>query len=312
MNTSVSNVELDHKFQKLASHLANHSDFAEFFQTSYLLSSDSPSNMDTPSEQSKSDLGDYESFFTDSSTLFQSITQDNETVSPEATVDMVNFQTSSAVLASPDLLTHTVTSTVGINGDNEIPPLDPAFTSSAVPSVRLENGTEIFGKLQGFAAADTPESSNQRQDLRTLQTIVKAESLSLISAQFFRVPIIHQNGKHSFRGKHTLPDPVEHGQPWRRAVNGQPYYSPDWARSPSYNADFIDAVAVAVGTVHADATAGCPYKTIRKAATTYFRQMARNYRAQNSQASSTKENMQAARHLDVIHAQEFQSKLQGL
>jgi hypothetical protein len=75
MNTSVGNVELNHKFQKLASHLAIHSDFEEFFQTSYLLSSDAPSNTDTPSEQSKSDLADYESFFTDSSTSFQLTTQ---------------------------------------------------------------------------------------------------------------------------------------------------------------------------------------------------------------------------------------------
>jgi hypothetical protein len=75
MNTSVGNVELDHKFQKLATHLANDSDFVEFFQTSYLLSSDSPSNMDTPSEQSKSDLADCESFFPDLSTSFQLIPQ---------------------------------------------------------------------------------------------------------------------------------------------------------------------------------------------------------------------------------------------
>jgi hypothetical protein len=104
---------------------------------------------------------------------------------------MVNFQTSSAVPASPDLVTHTVTST---------------------PSVQLENGTEIFGKPQGFAAADTPESSNRRRDLRTLQV-----SLYFIKPRFVltcRPLEDHCQGRKSILN--------------RRAVFSSPDHSPKW------------------------------------------------------------------------------------
>jgi hypothetical protein len=52
-----------------------------------------------------------------------------------------------------------------------------------------------------------------------------------------------------FREKHTLPHPIKRGQPQRYTINGELLYSPDWSRSPTYNADFIDAVVIAVSAV---------------------------------------------------------------
>jgi hypothetical protein len=133
---------------------------------------------------------------------------------------MVNFQTSSAIPAGPDP-THTITSTVGINGNNEISPFDPAFASSATPSVRLENGTEIFGKLQGFAAADTPESSNQRQDLRTLQV-----SLYIIKPRFVLMcrPLEdHCQGRKSILNRRPVFSSPDHSPKWKAFLPRKTY-----------------------------------------------------------------------------------------
>jgi hypothetical protein len=78
---------------------------------------------------------------------------------------------------------------------------------------------------------------------------VKTESLALVGAEMFKVPTIHWKGKPSFSEKHMLPHPLRRGQSPRYAVNGELLHSPDWNRSATYNADFIDAVIVAVSTV---------------------------------------------------------------
>ena len=81
-----------------------------------------------------------------------------------------------------------------------------------------------------------------------LKTIVKAESLSLVGAEFF-CAAIHQNGSATFHDKHTLPHPTKHGQLQQCTIDSQLLYSPDWAWSPTYNADFIDTVVIVVGAV---------------------------------------------------------------
>jgi hypothetical protein len=81
------------------------------------------------------------------------------------------------------------------------------------------------------------------------KAIVKAESLALVGAETFKVPTIHWKGKPSFSEKHILPHPLRRDEPLRYTVDGKALHSPDWTRSATYNADFIDAVVVAVSTV---------------------------------------------------------------
>jgi hypothetical protein len=52
--------------------------------------------------------------------------------------------------------------------------------------------------------------------------------------------------------------------------------------------------------IQADSVIGCSAVTIRQAAMTYFRQMMKNYRSQN------KENLLAAKRLDVLHRERFE------
>jgi hypothetical protein len=138
------------------------------------------------------------------------------------------------------------------------------------------------------------------------------------------VPAQHWNGSPSFREKHVLPHPIKHGEPPRRTEDGILLHSPDWTRSPTYNADFIDAVVVAVSSVdvsltmqhlthlttehfiQANATNSCTVSTIKTAATTYFRQMAKNYRVQEGLPRREKENKMVAKTLDLIHDKKFQ------
>jgi hypothetical protein len=55
--------------------------------------------------------------------------------------------------------------------DNAIQFFDPISNSFTAPSIRLENGTEVFAVLGPFTA-DTPESPNRKFDSRTLQVSV--------------------------------------------------------------------------------------------------------------------------------------------
>lgn len=157
------------------------------------------------------------------------------------------------------------------------------------------------------------------------KTIVKAESLSLVGAEIFRVPVLRRSGGSILRDKHILPHPIKYANPQRYASDGKFLYSPDWTRSPTYNSDFIDAVVVAVSAVEvslsmqysfdfiadcklqADATIGCAVPTVKKAVKTYFRQMVKNYESQNLAVSGyEKENLKAAKQLDALHEMKFQ------
>jgi hypothetical protein len=60
--------------------------------------------------------------------------------------------------------------------------------------------------------------------------------------------------------------------------------------------------------MQANATVGCSISTIKDAATTYFCQMAKNYKVQNeiSNPGSGKENVEVARLLEAIQEKKFQ------
>lgn len=158
---------------------------------------------------------------------------------------------------------------MSVNEDNNFKPV-------TTPSVVLENSAEIFATIQGITA-DIPQAEGPalRHDIRSLQvsssyiscdrlynlvplkTIVKAKSLSLVGAKTFRVPAVHRNGSPTFRVKHTLPDPIKYGDLPRYGFNGMLYYSPDWSRGPLHNADFIDAVVIAVSAVNVSLSEQC-------------------------------------------------------
>jgi hypothetical protein len=82
-----------------------------------------------------------------------------------------------------------------------------------------------------------------------MQTIVKAESLSLVGAEFFKVETSRVNGTTQSIDRHVLPSIPEPGALPRYGSGGQRLYSPDWTLSAKHNSEFINAVIIAVRNV---------------------------------------------------------------
>jgi hypothetical protein len=84
-----------------------------------------------------------------------------------------------------------------------------------------------------------------------LQTIMKAECLSLVGADMFKVVHLQKNGCQMSLNKHTLPNPAGPNDAPRYGFNNQLLYIPIWSLTVNHesNKDFINAAVKAVHNV---------------------------------------------------------------